>query len=76
LTGNTRRFDGTWVGTHVCSDIDQTRDIVGRVTNGASRAQVGVEGKPSSEKFEGMIEPDGTGEILHSGLTGELESDP
>jgi hypothetical protein len=69
------RFDGFWVTTIVCEDIKDvsgwTRKFIGRVKAGVFHGQVGIEGKPGFNSYDGTIELDGSIEFLSKGLTSE-----
>jgi class 3 adenylate cyclase len=75
-----RRFDGTWTGAFVCESTSGLPGwktaLVGRIKNGNFHGQIGEEGKPGSETFDGMIKPDGSADISHVGYVGDSKRDP
>jgi hypothetical protein len=81
LAQDVRRFDGMWIGSLVCqttpSGLPGWRyELVARVKNGSFHAQHGKDGGPGSELFDGMIDPDGTAEIVQKGISGDTKTDP
>jgi hypothetical protein len=76
----TRHFDGIWKGTLVCEGTSSgvpgwKYELLAVVKNGVFRSQRGA-GARGSETLEGMIEPDGTAQIVQNGLSGETKTDP
>jgi class 3 adenylate cyclase len=78
---DTRRFDGTWIGTLTCNSTPSglpgwSYELVGNVRNGVFHSQRGLEGKPGSETYDGTIEPGGSAEISQTGFSGDTKRDP
>ena len=70
-----QRFDGIWQGTLVCEATKSglpgwTTELTGRVTDGVFHAEFGRVGNPGSQTFDGIIEPDGTADVLQKGWSG------
>jgi hypothetical protein len=79
-SAETRQFDGMWKGSLVCESPAPggpgwRYELLAVVKNGAFRSQRGT-GTRGSETFEGMIEPDGTAQIVQNGTSGETRNDP
>jgi hypothetical protein len=71
----THRFDGAWQATITCVPAagakGYTLRFTAEVKEGNFHAQRGTEGKPNSMTLDGQIQPDGSADILASGLTGD-----
>jgi hypothetical protein len=69
LTG----FDGFWLTRVICDkqgDVSGwSQTFIGRVKDGAYHGQVGEEGKPGWNTYDGTIERDGSVELIFKGLT-------
>jgi len=76
---NGGRFDGIWITTVVCDEKGDTRGwsnkMVGRVKNNVFHGQLGIEGQPGSAAFDGKIQPDGSIDLIHSGISGGSPAD-
>ncbi len=77
---DTRRFDGTWIGTLTCNSTPSglagwSYELVGNVRNGVLHSQRGQEGEPGSETYDGTIEPDGSAEISQTGFSDDSKMD-
>jgi hypothetical protein len=77
---DTQQFDGIWKGMLVCESASPggpgwKYELIAVVKDGAFRSQRGA-GPRGSETFEGMIEPDGTAQIVQHGTSGETKNDP
>ena len=77
---DTQRFDGIWTAIVVCVSTPELpgwkSTFVGRVRDGVFHGQIGEEGKPGSETYDGMIAPDGSADISHIGYSGDSKKDP
>jgi hypothetical protein len=76
-----RHFDGPWTATLVCESTSSglpgwRYEFAGEVTKGIFHGQRGAAGKPGSERFDGMIEANGTANIVQVGLSGDSSKDP
>jgi invasion protein IalB len=71
-----KRFDGQWSLEAECQAVAPnvskgTWKSIGKVANGQLSAKFGDEGKPGSGKFEGIVQPNGSLELLVKGLSGD-----
>jgi hypothetical protein len=74
-----RHFDGLWKGMLVCEGNPGVPgwkyELLATVRNGAFRAQRGADGARGSQTFEGMIEPDGSAQVILNGTSGDPKTD-
>ena len=74
-----RHFDGLWKGMLVCVGTPGVPgwkyELLATVRNGAFRAQRGADGAGGSQTFEGMIEPDGSAQVILNGTSGNPKTD-
>ena len=74
-----RHFDGLWKGMLVCEGTPGVPgwkyELLATVRNGAFRAQRGADGAGGSQTFEGMIEPDGSAQVILNGTSGNPKTD-
>jgi hypothetical protein len=78
---DTRRFDGTWLGTRTCpaargGTLADKLQFIGEVRNGVFHGQYGELGKPDSQTFDGRIKADGTALIAVKVLGADSPSSP
>ncbi|MFO0997341.1 MAG: hypothetical protein U1F33_11720 [Alphaproteobacteria bacterium] len=74
VTRAAQPFDGAWQTTVSCPNANEalsySYDFVSQVKEGVLHGQRGTEGKPGWLAIDGAVKPDGTADILATGVVG------